>query len=748
MSALMNVLALIVSLTGLTVAQDLMITPTGTTHTRPLTGSILFTCSVTGLSSPEINPNLKWFDRNSNEITQRTGSRLYVEDDGPQSLKLYITSIEAGDAGTYSCQGTVEGNRLDEAVELAIFKDITFDHAPTPQHPAINTVALIECRVSGQPTPQVSWRYRGQRIIMGDRYSQDQAGLRIRNITREDDGRYLCRGEVPADGRYDERGIDVVVHIPPKITMPPDNQEGIEGHEVSLSCRASGLPNPKYAFYKDNNDNPVPSTERVEVDGNAGNIHFRPIEKGDEGDYKCVATNDVGQDEATGHLRVLVRPNIYELRNVSQTEGLQTTLVCKSRGDPDPLMTWRKVGNPFDFEDGDNEGGRINVQKQGAGELHLKIKNLSPSDTSNYTCTSTNTAGRSERNGTVIVNFRPRFDSEHNRVVYNWAGKTRNISCHAQGEPLPAVEWWRFNYRIRDNETFRVYDMGRNSNLQVTVRELDQEWVYGFYTCRARNSLGERDLEIDMKRAEVPDAPKSVTSKESSPTTVVLAVVPPDNNGGVNIIGYRVEFDKQSSDFAIENNTNDNNGNNHKPISIENLKPSTTYIFRVRARNEVGVGPAMEYSHTTESIRKPYPIEITSDPVGLYPYEYTIHWAIPRTGGIPIKEYRFRWREVTVGSDNSVETPVTDWSERRVADDENAPLRHYRLDLLRPLTDYEVIITARNDIDWSDAHPRFTFKTAKATDAPIGAVGGASEVVLSKMMAFVVVLSALSTRYL
>ena len=47
---------------------------------------------------------------------------------------------------------------------------------------------------------------------MGDRYSQDQAGLRIRNITREDDGRYLCRGEVPADGRYDERGIDVVVH--------------------------------------------------------------------------------------------------------------------------------------------------------------------------------------------------------------------------------------------------------------------------------------------------------------------------------------------------------------------------------------------------------------------------------------------------------------------------------------------------------------------------------------------------------
>ena len=36
---------------------------------------------------------------------------------------------------------------------------------------------------------------------------------------------------------------------------------------------------------------------------------------------------------------------------------------------------------------------------------------------------------------------------------------------------------------------------------QVTVRELDEEWIYGFYTCRARNSMGEGDLEIEMKRA-------------------------------------------------------------------------------------------------------------------------------------------------------------------------------------------------------------------------------------------------------
>ena len=39
-------------------------------------------------------------------------------------------------------------------------------------------------------------------------------------------------------------------------------------------------------------------------------------------------------------------------------------------------------------------------------------------------------------------------------------------------------------------------------------------------------------------------------------------------------------------------------------IRIENLRPSTNYIFRIRAKNEVGVGPVLDFAHTTEAIRK------------------------------------------------------------------------------------------------------------------------------------------------
>ena len=50
---------------------------------------------------------------------------------------------------------------------------------------------------------------------------------------------------------------------------------------------------------------------------------------------------------------------------------------------------------------------------------------------------------------------------------------------------------------------------------------------------------------------EVPDAPLKVESKESTPTNLVLSVTPPDDDGGVPIIGYRVEFEKEAADYPL-----------------------------------------------------------------------------------------------------------------------------------------------------------------------------------------------------
>lgn len=691
-------------------AQDINISPPGDEQTKALKTSMLLTCSAAGLDSPDIDPHLKWFDEDENEITDRSG-RVYLESDGVQELKLYFSSIENSDAGTYTCQGEIDGNRIDKMIKLKLFKDITFDEVPNEQFPRIYSDALIICRVSGQPTPTVSWRYRGKKIQPSNHYILEQDGLKIMNISEDDNGRYVCRAEVPLDARFDFRNVDVVVHIPPKITKGPGAVEGIEGHEVSITCKATGKPSPKYQFYREDSPEPIIASERVQLDEDGGAVNFRPLSKDDRGQYKCMAINDVGEDTMEGKLTVIVPARVTELRNMTRPEGDSETLTCIADGIPAPQMVFHKVGSPLAFEEGDNDNGRISVRTPKPGTLEMTIDNLTPEDSSNYTCIAINSGGEWRQNGTILVEYRPRIHAEDNiNDVYTWAGMVRNITCHSVAEPEPLIKWWRFDQILENNQTNKIYEMGRNSILQVKVREEDEGWIYGLYTCRSSNKMGSTDWSIELKRARVPDKPEAVIVKESTPTLIVLSVTPPGDDGGNRITRYQVAYDSHSEEFALG-----------QEIRIENLQPSTTYIFKVRARNEIGFGSALEHIFVTKAVRKPYPLILRSDPAGTYPHEYTIHWEKPRTGGVPIQEYQFSKRKVEVAESAGKWTVIKqleDWNNVKVDDVSNAPMLYYRLQRLKPNTYYQLEVTAHNDIGWSLANAEFIFKTSADPNSP------------------------------
>ena len=57
---------------------------------------------------------------------------------------------------------------------------------------------------------------------------------------------------------------------------------------------------------QDGNENPVhDQEERVFVDRDAGVIHFRPLDRGDEGEYRCEAENQAGSASTEGFFDVI-----------------------------------------------------------------------------------------------------------------------------------------------------------------------------------------------------------------------------------------------------------------------------------------------------------------------------------------------------------------------------------------------------------------------------------------------------------
>ena len=68
---------------------------------------------------------------------------------------------------------------------------------------------------------------------------------------------------------------------------------------------------------------------------------------------------------------------------------------------------------------------------------------------------------------------------------------------------------------------------------------------------------------------------------------------------GLHLLGFKIKKDRNIYDgvvlFVYQCLGED--------IHIENLRPNWPYIFRFRAKNEVGVRNYYEYTHTTEDIR-------------------------------------------------------------------------------------------------------------------------------------------------
>ena len=90
-------------------------------------------------------------------------------------------------------------------------------------------IALLQCEVKGNPTPQVTWLKQNSSISLDKRIVKSGSRLMIRDVTSQDRGVYSCRARNILGVMISSATLTVQGNLLPNINVPV----------VLIRCQAS-----------------------------------------------------------------------------------------------------------------------------------------------------------------------------------------------------------------------------------------------------------------------------------------------------------------------------------------------------------------------------------------------------------------------------------------------------------------------------------------------------------------------------
>ena len=209
-------------------------------------------------------------------------------------------------------------------------------------------------------------------------------------------------------------------------------------NEIRLTAEIAGSPAPTISWFRD--DTPIKADENhvLESTGTTHTLIIRNVKATDEGKYRILAENSLGQVDSTGQLTVLEQPIIDQgFGDVTQPLGSDVSLKCRIIGGrPKPTVTWLKNGKEFKGDD-----RHIITASADDGTYELLIKSLDETENqAKYTLVAKNKVGQKEINSTVTVKAPLEFvQALKDQDVLAQSACT--LTVETNGIPKPTVKW-------------------------------------------------------------------------------------------------------------------------------------------------------------------------------------------------------------------------------------------------------------------------------------------------------------------
>ncbi|XP_072809897.1 neurotrimin isoform X1 [Vicugna pacos] len=259
--------------------------------------------------------------------------------------------------------------------------------------------ATLRCSIDNRVT-RVAWLNRSTILYAGnDKWcldprvvllsnTQTQYSIEIQNVDVYDEGPYTC--SVQTDNHPKTSRVHLIVQVSPKIVEISSDVSINEGNNVSLTCIATGRPEPTVTW---RHISPkavgfVSEDEYLEIQG---------ITREQSGDYECSASNDVAAP-VVRRVKVTVNypPYISEAKGTGVPVGQKGTLQCEASAVPSAEFQWYK-------DDKRLVEGRKGVKVENRPFLSkLIFFNVSEHDYGNYTCVASNKLGHTNASITLF----------------------------------------------------------------------------------------------------------------------------------------------------------------------------------------------------------------------------------------------------------------------------------------------------------------------------------------------------------
>uniref|UniRef100_A0A3B4U3H7 Basement membrane-specific heparan sulfate proteoglycan core protein-like n=1 Tax=Seriola dumerili TaxID=41447 RepID=A0A3B4U3H7_SERDU len=218
----------------------------------------------------------------------------------------------------------------------------------------------------------------------------------------------------------------------PVVSVQPRTATVRQGESVSFRCQVGRGAQPVQLEWKRATNQALPDNAKLGPDGSVLTVaNTRP---GNQGQYRCVASNSAGRSTATAVLNVKHAPKVRltPAGPLRVRMGVPVSVECRATGRPHPTLTWKRQGSTLQLVTA--ETNDVNTIKWAA---------VRPEDAGVYICQAVNNEGVTEVKVEIIVEGGAGAPVAvvSNTEMTVVEGHVVTMECQASGSPPPVITW-------------------------------------------------------------------------------------------------------------------------------------------------------------------------------------------------------------------------------------------------------------------------------------------------------------------